>query len=798
MKYPGFEQTAMHLINKYGFEVFPLRGKMPAIPEKLGGHGCLDATKDPDVVKQWAKQYPKANVGIATGSLVVVDVDRAEALSELSLPETLTVKTGRTGTGLHFYYWTKNTEIGNRANWPVKGVDIRGKGGYVVGVGSVHPETKQVYEIFNDSDIALLPTDLEELFLKKPDLKVLPYSFDRPSDPRVYMDVALRAICQEIAACPEGGRNHLLNAKAFRLGRFVEGGLISREDVYTSLLHAAISSGLGESESIKTIESGIEKGIDAQRNPGQAIKMPKMDRKKKFAAKPSSAEPEVAVEVEEEPGPIAPSELDIDYVLSCARNGSMGNAALFAAMNQGKKLFDHMADRWMTYEYGYWQRDMTKQTQMEMYDQLREAYATAFAKEDADRIRLRKLVESATGESDEPSKESKELSRKIRVTKDLDKMMKKLGEPSTIANALSFSESLMPVITTDFDADPFLLNLANGTYDLKENLFRPHNPNDLIAKRSQVHYVEDAICPRWTLFLLQICCQDWEMVCYLQKMAGLFLSGRTDYQYLFILYGTGSNGKSTFMTVISEILSDFYVSIPIDTVLSRNNNSNQDYNVARLKGARVAVASEIPKDRRLNESLVKDLVSTDLITARSIYQDPFQFRPTHKLVLFGNHLPKISNGDHGIWRRIRSVPFEHSFSEEELRPAEEVLHEFSLESSGILNWMIEGYNKLIVEGMPVPERVRAATEAYRMDSDDLQSFLADWTIVTEDRTRLTHLYEAYKQWCTENDSKPSIEGTKKFAANLREKGFLVKKMTGNYVFVSNLTLKTEEERGDNS
>lgn len=742
-----FEQTALELIQKHGFSVFPLKGKQP-----LTKHGFKDATRDPLQVQAWAKRFPSANVGIATGEasgIVVIDIDDMNALAQLNLPPTLTVTTGK---GQHHYYRLNGQAIPNSAGSLAKGVDVRGNGGYVVGPGSQHPDTKSFYRVLEDLPIAPLPG-----FLAAKLAKQTPLSAGHARDNKAYLEATVRAACQDIETCLQGGRNDLLVRKAYHLGRYIGGGLLSEQEVTDALIQAGLACGLEESEVRKTVAGGIAKGKENKRDTVPA------------PTRITRLRPAI-LRMRERPAD--------DIVLCCLRDQEMGDAELFAQRVRGYKLFDHSIGKWMTYDGGVWQRDQTEQTTGECYDLLKESYLTTLGHKQEEYLDLtRQNLDDQAKQVDE-------------VMKALKTRIAALGGAGRIKNVLGLAQGKLPSVTADYDTQRYLFNVQNGTLNLKTRSMHPHASEDMLTKISPVPWSADAECPRWTLFLYTVCNKDVNVMRYLQKMCGLFLSGSVDHQFLFFLYGDGANGKSTFIQVLQMILNDAFVTIPIETVLAQRGRSGDDYNIARLKGARLAIASEIPENRRLNESLVKDLTGNDIITARSIYKEPIQFSPTHKLLIYGNHQPRVGSRDYGIWRRLRLIPFLTTIPKEKRRPMEDVLAEFQEEASGILNWMVEGFALLEQEGLHMPEAIQQATDTYRSEQDNLEAFLQE-RLVEGGKVKLSELYETYDKWCHAMGERPSVEGSRRMSKVLEKKNYHLAKSTGGNMFLMNFHLKEE-------
>lgn len=764
----SFKKLATHIIEEYGFAVFPLNGKFPAIPKEEGGRGCNDATTDTTQIEIWAKRYPTANVGIATGKasgIVVIDEDIFGAADKLNLPKTFTVATGK---GRHFYFTHDchgSHDIRNSCKKLIDGVDIRGTGGYVVSLKSIHPETNRPYSIIDDSAMAPLPQDIIDR-LKKETAMAATAAEPVVTDPEKYVRSALDACCREVSMTPQGGRNENLNRQAFLIGTYLHMGILSEDEAFTRLRSAALTSGLQIKEAERAIRNGLAGGKSKPR------KLNVSEQKRLIPKMPVIKTP-------------------LDFLISCLHEGEVGDAKVFCRLTDGRKLYDHTGKEWLTYLDGRWQKDDKQSTPLECHELLKDAYIQATSEISSKILELRSKKD-VSAEQQELNNERAGYFNKEK--ENFRKRILQLGAQSRLHNILNLARGMSGAVATDFDKNPLVLNLANGVYDFRSQKFRQHNPRDLITKRAHVYFDPDAHCPYWILFLADICNDDWERMRYLQKIAGLMLTGRADQQYLFFFYGEGANGKSTFFNVIRLLLSEFYVTIPIDVLLSRQKNSTDEYQLARLKGARVVTASEIPAGKRLNESLVKDLVSNDLITARNPYGMPFDYEPTHKLCLIGNHKPQITGTDHGIWRRIRIFPFEHVIPEENRRPMDEVMAEFAQESSGILNWAIEGYTLMEQEGLEMPEAVKKATTEYQNESDSIGLFLEECTERTTPdwKVPLKNLWKKYVDHCEEGGEYPTVRSSRSFGSVLRTKKYEVAKSTDNKTFVFGIKITLKE------
>lgn len=769
-----FAKNAFWLQKKFNFAVFPLKER-DKDPVYKGGYKI--ASTDPNQILEWAKRHAQANVGIATGAasgVVVIDLDSLRALAadhkpgepgvfahdpDLVLPPTFTVETHK---GRHYYYRLNGTPIGRLIRpWGSSiEFDVSGDNGYVVGPGSIHPDSTPenpiIYRIWSNAPIADLPKELERKLLKK--APPPPRDDQVITNPAQYIAKAVEAACREIEMCPQGERNKHANRKAISIGRYVGANLLKRQDAYDWLLESALKAGLEEDEAIRAITNGLDFGETVPKHLKTVGRY--------------------------QPSTLKRKDVDDQIVLDLCDSDEIGDATLFCQLLQGQRLYDHYAKSWLSYMDGRWQRDETEQTTKEVYDHLRDTYLPASNRLDNKAREIRAKAKEALSETD--LADLKKFEKQRDVLRD---RVRKLGSSARLNNVLSLSRGMLPARSTEFDADPFLLNLRNGTYNLRALQFQPHSPKDMMTKMSPVHYDADADCPRWELFVFEICKDDWDLVMYLKKICGLFLTGRADYQYLFFFYGNGNNGKGTFFNTLHMILNDFYITLSVEILLAKNKSGSDEYHLAQLKGSRLVVSSEIPANRRLNESLVKDLTGNDFVSARNPHEKPFQYKPTHKLCLVGNHKPNIPGLDRGIWRRIRLFPFLHSFPEG-VRQMEDVLEEFREESSGILNWMIDGYRLLQEEGLEMPEAVKNATEAYRQESDSIGVFLEECTeaVPTAFYVTTKQLWTAYNHWCEENGERVSVANNRQFATTLREKGLEVRPGTSNKLCVFGMKL----------
>ena len=326
----------------------------------------------------------------------------------------------------------------------------------------------------------------------------------------------------------------------------------------------------------------------------------------------------------------------------------------------------------------------------------------------------------------------------------------------------------------ELDTDNYLFNVKGIILNLKNGKGFPPEPTNLITKRSKFIYDKDAKCPTWDMFLLQIFNKDTDLIRFVQKAMGYSLSGDVREQCLFILWGTGANGKSTFLNVLQELFGDYACTTGTETFMKKTSEQSND--LARLKGIRLVTTTEVEQGKALSESLIKQITGGDEITARFLYGEYFSFKPTFKIFMATNHKPKIRGADNGIWRRIKMIPFTVTIPEEQRDKT--LTEKLIAENSGILNWLIQGYALWRKEGLNEPEAIRDANEEYRMDMDAVGTFVNDcFDLDASMRWRLPNqmLYQTYIKWCNANNER--VMSQKWLTMRMSEKGF--KRMVSN-------------------
>lgn len=335
---------------------------------------------------------------------------------------------------------------------------------------------------------------------------------------------------------------------------------------------------------------------------------------------------------------------------------------------------------------------------------------------------------------------------------------------------LAKSEPELVIDGEDLDRDPFLLNVQNGTIDLRTGRLRTHDRADLITKIAPVDMPVDnqGDCPVFKRFLGDIFRNDKDLIEFMQRMLGYFLTGSTCEQKFFYFYGTGANGKSTLLIIPSWLLGPYAKTVPSEIFMASDNNGGATPVLAQLPGVRLVSSNEVGEGRRMDEPLVKSLTGGDIITARQLYKPPFEFLPAFKPVMAGNHKPEIRGTDTGIWRRMVLVPFNVSIPPE--KQDRRLSDKLKAELPEILRWTVQGCLKWQREGLSIPAAVEAATNEYRSDMDIIGNWLNQCCVLgAEHEAQSTKLYESYREWATDNGFRAVSQ--RKLSNSLKERGF---------------------------
>jgi putative DNA primase/helicase len=317
---------------------------------------------------------------------------------------------------------------------------------------------------------------------------------------------------------------------------------------------------------------------------------------------------------------------------------------------------------------------------------------------------------------------------------------------------LAKSEVSVQVRQSDLDSDPWKLNCTNGLLDLRTAGLQARSRGDFNTKVAGTHYDPSARCPGWLDHLNLIFNGKQDMITFVHRLFGYTLTGLIDEHIFPILYGQGSNGKSTLLEAIRGVLGGYAKNADSETFMAKQAEGIKT-DIARLRGARFVTTVETGQGRRLAIPLVKQITGGDMVTARFLYSPEFEYRPTYKVWMATNHRPVISEDDEGIWRRIRLIPFNVQISvEQRVKDMDERLR---AEWPGILAWAVEGCMAWQRHGLGTSEQIDIATATYREDSNNVGQFVDEMCFLepaAQERSGI--LYRGYQGWCQGQGQRP--------------------------------------------
>lgn len=382
--------------------------------------------------------------------------------------------------------------------------------------------------------------------------------------------------------------------------------------------------------------------------------------------------------------------------------------------------------------------------------------------------RLSKIIHAeADAWRAKPTKAGEEAERNQAVADALEKWAKKSEMKSTIDAAVGLAKKMLAVDEDQIDSNPWLLNCTNGTVDLRTGELKPHDPTDFITKLAPVAYDPAARSKVWDDVVARVTLEEGlttrPLARFLQRWFGYCTTGSTREQAFVVHYGQGSNGKSTILDTIADVLGD-YAATAAPGLLVGGGNDRHPTEIADLFGRRMVTAHETGEGGHLKEDTVKQLTGSDKVKARFMRADFFEFEPTHKLQLLTNYKPIIKGQDNGIWRRVLLVPYLARFgSPEEVNAGcahfvkdTRVAERLKAELQGVLTWLVEGARAWFQDGLQPPDAVLAASRDYQAEQDRVGQFINECCeLGPELEAPLTDglgggLYEAYRAWCGES------------------------------------------------
>ena len=438
------------------------------------------------------------------------------------------------------------------------------------------------------------------------------------------------------------------------------------------------------------------------------------------------------------------------------------NAEYLARLYGDQLRFDHRQRRWLLWDKHHWASDQDDNINRLALEAARHRYHAAASIPD---LKVRERIAAWAIASENRGR---------------------------LEAAIELSKSVKPIADdgSNWDNDPYLLGCPNGILDLHTGLLRTGVPADAITMQAKSVFRAGAQCPRWLRFLDEVFEGDGELIYFIQLALGYSISGDISEQCLFVLHGTGANGKSTFLSTIRYILGDYAWDAPFSTFERSRFPPSIPNDLAALNKRHFVTASEANESSRLNTARLKALTGGDTITARFLHHEFFSFEPVAKIWLAVNHRPIVQDDSEGFWRRVRLIPFSRSFPKnKDLTP------ELRSEAAGILSWVVDGFRLWETEGLPLPKQVEVATESYRQDSDMLGAFISQCcTIGQTSPEQASTLYRGYLKWAEDQSmTKEERLSSTKFGRLLGER-YAKSTMQGRN-FYRGIALKTPENSG---
>lgn len=444
-------------------------------------------------------------------------------------------------------------------------------------------------------------------------------------------------------------------------------------------------------------------------------------------------------------------------LLNFARASQVGDARLFIRLFKGTYCYDHAVGRWFKWGDHYWIEDELKNVLMAL-DQVIDVY-----EQQAQKCAWKRA--KATREGNEILAKQAAAEETIFLKK-IAQLQKKDWRKDVLEFA-SAGENSLGISGKEWDSSPLLIACPNGVLNLGNGGFRDGRPDDYIKTACPTEWrgqLEPA--PEWDKFLEQIFNGDKELVSYKQRVDGYAISGQRVERVMPICWGVGWNGKGTLFETIEHTLGELAGPVPAEVLLEESKHQHKSGGaptpeIMRLRGKRLAWASETNEGRRLNAGKVKWLTGGDTLIGR----DPFgkrmvAFQPTHTLFLMTNHKPKANPDDPALWGRLHLIPFELSFVDNPTEPHhrkrnKHLADKLKKEAPGILAWMVRGFFEWKKKGLAPPPKVSEATEEYRQDQDTVGQFIAEkCKLAAGSEVKSSELFKEYRQWCADNGFNP--------------------------------------------
>jgi len=759
-------KASQHYIDA-GIHVFPLNGNKEPIAK---------AWNDRDFTVDEIRQYGAKGIGTCPGrwqpfQVMVFDIDGPDGRESWAscvfdigeLPETLSVKTGRPDGGQHFYFRVPD-DLFVKSNSKIfaPGIDIRGTRGQSVIPPTKHKSGKiyqwhykgQSIDELDLNLIAELPDKYIDALIER---NCAHWPGQEPGEPTEAIDSAniadsdralgnekLKTACQKIRESQTGGQH----ACRYSMGRWIGGYLhryIDENEAYKALGDAVRDSGAEDlKKAMKDIKDGL---LDGRKMPLEIEHSHRAE----------------AVQ----------DDITVGELLDAAYDGQKGCANLFIRLNKNRFVYDHAADQWYEFQGHYWVLETLGRTIKEL-DKVQALFQSGIASLESRAAGIETQIGKTEKESDQKKLKAKlkSINKQIKALRDTNRNLNTLNFRKQVIEFAAQGQGSLGISGEEWDRNPWVLACQNGIIDLKTGELHPGKPEDYIKQPSPTAYDPDAKYDEFLNFLFSIFDGDCELVDFCQMVFGMASLGLSFLkQYLIILSGAGRNGKDTLLSIIGYVLGeDLAGPIASEMVLDngpngRRTSSGPSADIMRLRGMRLAWATETSDGRRFDAGVAKQLTGGGSITGRPPYgRRQITFEQSHLIFILTNNRPHAPVDDYAFWQRIKNIPFSLSFVDDPQAPHERqkdpnILEKIRHEAPGILNWLVQGCLRYLKYGLQEPEPVKAATAEYRRDEDLLAVFIEDACFVGPNaEVRAKDFYDHYKKWAKFNNHKP-LSGT---------------------------------------
>ena len=749
-----------------GWYVGPVRAQLKHPGSILGTGWTHKTTRDPKVIASW---FAGTNYGVflhaGRSGALIFDVDHPDFLPDVlgkafasSPPPMQTTRDGDPRRGHYLYLQPPDRVIGNGAGtlgaaWG----DVRGRNGVIIVAPSIHAKAAEGgrYTWQQTGVVPVLPI---ELALNLPDAATTDEGPATDKEVRTFLDQHVGQDRESLFLAVTKAFDTALGAGGSRHNATVEAACWAMREARAGCyparqaseqLQQRFAAAINGERDAGTEYAGILAFAIAQANTTDAANV----RQAVEQRAPKQTDPfGSGVSLPKPQGTTITSPVDIVKVTKEHHRGHTRMAYRLAA-EYSEKLMFVFGVGWHIYDGKRWVEDQRSESRQAVIKVLKEALG------------------SALGNSE--------------LVSDVRKCESSAGNRGVLDIASALPAFAMTV--ADLDADPYLLNVANGTLDLRTLELRPHDPKDRLTKVTRGAYRTTVDSQAWDQFLTRVL-PEQDVREFLQRLAGVGLVGRVLEHVLGILTGTGRNGKGVFYGALGHALGDYYLFAEPDLFMQRQGASTTGE--MDLRGVRWAVVSENDQGRHLAEATMKRLTGGDPITARHLYQKHVTFLPSHTPILVTNHLPKVSGDDPAIWARIRVVPFDVVI------PAPErdthLPERLELHADAILSWAITGYQDYSQRGrLDEPASVEAATNAYQRDNDAVARFVEEnCHIASIHCTRFAAITERFTSWARQDGT--SDMSPKTLGAALDRLGYKSRRGSQGVRLRDGITLKTEE------